>query len=209
MLAGLQRLRSRGYRIALDDFAAEPDQVAMLPYADFVKIDCRDVRRQGSALVDLARRHGAALVAERVSTGGLVEACRRWGFDLLQGDVLGPAITLAGWSPTGQRADRPRDAQHGPLDRELRVAALALDLGVGLRDRADRARRGPRGSTGAGPASHGPPARAPARARAPHPAPRPRTAATLASVRSLAASAATIGTGSTPVASACRSSATA
>ncbi|WP_315097939.1 EAL domain-containing protein [uncultured Cellulomonas sp.] len=94
VIAGLQRLRSLGYRIAIDDFTGEPDQVAMMPYADFVKIDCRDVGRQGAALVRLARRHGAALVAERVSDARLVEACHIWGFDLLQGDVLGPAITL-------------------------------------------------------------------------------------------------------------------
>ncbi|WP_421734222.1 EAL domain-containing protein [Cellulomonas sp.] len=96
VLEGLQRLRARGYRIAIDDFSAAPDQVAMMPYADFVKIDCRDVHRQGAALVQLARRHGAMLVAERVADAALVEECRAWGFDLLQGDVLGPAITLAG-----------------------------------------------------------------------------------------------------------------
>ena len=94
VIAGLERLRLRGYLIAIDDFAAEPDQVAMMPYADFVKIDCRDVRRQGSSLVQLAREHGARLVAERVSDSLLVEECIGWGFDLLQGDVLGPAITL-------------------------------------------------------------------------------------------------------------------
>ena len=66
-----------------------------MPYADFVKIDCRDVRRQGATLVQLARQYGARLVAERVSDPLLVEECRGWGFDLLQGDVLGPAITLA------------------------------------------------------------------------------------------------------------------
>ena len=94
VLAGLDRLRSRGYRIAIDDFAAEPDQVAMMPYADFVKIDCRDVHRLGDGLVQLARRHGATLVAERVSDTGLVDECRELGFELLQGDVLGPAVTL-------------------------------------------------------------------------------------------------------------------
>ena len=60
VLAGLQRLRSRGYRIAIDDFVGDADQVAMMPYADFVKIDCRDMHLQGDALVQLgasARRH--------------------------------------------------------------------------------------------------------------------------------------------------------
>ena len=95
VIAGLERLRELGYLIAIDDFAAEPNQVAMMPYADFVKIDCRDVRRQGATLVQHARKYGARLVAERVSDSLLVEECRGWGFDLLQGDVLGPAITLS------------------------------------------------------------------------------------------------------------------
>ena len=95
VIAGLERLRERGYLIAIDDFTAEPNQVAMMPYADFVKIDCRDVRRQGAPLVQHARQYGARLVAERVSDSLLVEECRGWGFDLLQGDVLGPAITLS------------------------------------------------------------------------------------------------------------------
>ncbi|MDQ0373441.1 EAL domain-containing protein [Cellulomonas humilata] len=94
VIAGLERLRLRGYLIAIDDFSAEPNQVAMMPYADFVKIDCRDVRRQGATLVQHARQYGARLVAERVSDSLLVEECRGWGFDLLQGDALGPAITL-------------------------------------------------------------------------------------------------------------------
>ena len=96
VLAGLDRLRARGYKIAIDDFAAEPDQVAMMPFADYVKIDVRDVNRIGPQLVDLARSHGALLVAERVWNDELVEECVALGFDLLQGDVLGPAVTLAG-----------------------------------------------------------------------------------------------------------------
>lgn len=94
VLAGLARLRERGYKIAIDDFAAEADQIAMLPYADYVKIDVRDVDRVGPSIVQLARRNGAVLVAERVWNDTLVQECRSLGFELLQGDALGPAITL-------------------------------------------------------------------------------------------------------------------
>ncbi|WP_426592524.1 EAL domain-containing protein [Cellulomonas sp. McL0617] len=94
VLAGLARLSARGYKIAIDDFAAEPDQIAMLPFADYVKIDVRDVDRVGPHIVDLARRDGAVLVAERVCNDALVQECRALGFELLQGDVLGPALTL-------------------------------------------------------------------------------------------------------------------
>ena len=94
VIAGLQRLRARGYRIAIDDFAAEDDQVRMIPYADYVKIDVRDMDRIGPELVELARSHGAMLVAERVSDDEVVARCRALGFELLQGDALGPAVTL-------------------------------------------------------------------------------------------------------------------
>ena len=92
-LAGLTRLRDAGYRLALDDFTASAAQLAMLPWADYVKIDCRDLLQHGSALVELARSSGAQVIAERVSDRALVDHCVAWGFDLLQGDVLGPAAT--------------------------------------------------------------------------------------------------------------------
>jgi EAL and modified HD-GYP domain-containing signal transduction protein len=93
VLAGLLHLRERGYSIALDDFAANANQVDMLAYADYVKIDCRELVRHGSAMLELARREDAVLVAERVSDAALVERCLSLGFDLLQGDVLGAATT--------------------------------------------------------------------------------------------------------------------
>jgi EAL and modified HD-GYP domain-containing signal transduction protein len=94
VLAGLQRLRSGGYRIALDDFVATPDQVAMLPYADYVKVDCRDLEADDGRLANTARGEGAMLVAERVSSSARKQRCTELGFDLLQGDSLGRAVTL-------------------------------------------------------------------------------------------------------------------
>lgn len=94
VVLGLRRLRARGYRIAIDDFRATADQLAMLPHADYVKIDCRDLLAQGESLLTTARSCGAQVVAERVETPELVAHCVRLGFDLLQGDALGPAVTL-------------------------------------------------------------------------------------------------------------------
>lgn len=91
VLAGLPALRADGYRIAIDDYVATPDQVAMLPFADYVKVDLRD-HLTPSAL-RLARRYGALLVAEHVADRALVRQAVALGFDLLQGDVLGAART--------------------------------------------------------------------------------------------------------------------
>jgi EAL and modified HD-GYP domain-containing signal transduction protein len=93
VLLGLRRMRARGFRIAIDDFEGLPHQVAMLPFADYVKIDCRALLHSGAELIAAARRFGARLVAEHVSTPELVEACTDAGFELLQGNALGPAST--------------------------------------------------------------------------------------------------------------------
>jgi EAL and modified HD-GYP domain-containing signal transduction protein len=93
VLAGLPSLRSDGYLIALDDYVASPDQVAMLPYADYVKIDLRDLAILPDRALAAARRYGAQLVAEHVADEALVAQAIALGFDLLQGDELGPART--------------------------------------------------------------------------------------------------------------------
>ncbi|MCL2849766.1 MAG: EAL domain-containing protein, partial [Micrococcales bacterium] len=95
VVLGLERVRAHGYRVAIDDFTASEAQLPMLPHADFVKVDCRDlVKPDGLRLVEIGREHGATLIAERVETPELVEMCVRTGFDMLQGDALGPAVTM-------------------------------------------------------------------------------------------------------------------
>ena len=94
VIAGLERLRLRGYLIAIDDFSAEPNQVAMMPYADFVKIDVRDLDVEGPPVVHLARSYGALLVAEYVETPDTLRHARDLGFTLFQGNLLERAGVL-------------------------------------------------------------------------------------------------------------------
>lgn len=93
VLAGLPGLRADGFRIAIDDYVATPDQRAMLPFADYVKIDLRDLAMLTASALRTARRYGARLVAEHVADRALVRQAVGLGFDLLQGDVLGAART--------------------------------------------------------------------------------------------------------------------
>lgn len=95
VLLGLRRLRARGYRIAVDDYTASPDQVAMVPYADFVKVDVRDLASLPGRALEHARRFGARLVAEHISDATSLSAAVALGFDFLQGDALGAATTRA------------------------------------------------------------------------------------------------------------------
>jgi EAL and modified HD-GYP domain-containing signal transduction protein len=91
VLAGLPTLHADGYLIALDDYTASPDQVAMLPHADYVKVDLRDLAHMPASALFAARRYGAHLVAEYVADRALVGQAVALGFDLLQGDELGAA----------------------------------------------------------------------------------------------------------------------
>ncbi|WP_263730222.1 EAL domain-containing protein [Cellulomonas sp. SG140] len=95
VLLGLRRLRARGYRIAVDDYTASTDQRAMLPYADFVKVDCRDLARLPGEALEEARRYGARLVAEHVCDVEVLVRALELGFEFLQGDALGAATTQA------------------------------------------------------------------------------------------------------------------
>jgi EAL and modified HD-GYP domain-containing signal transduction protein len=94
VLAGVDELRGRGHLISIDDFSALPDQVKLLGHADIVKIDIRDLARQGKQLLALASSHGARTVIERVETSDALNRCRDLGFDLVQGNLLEPALVL-------------------------------------------------------------------------------------------------------------------
>lgn len=87
VLAGLRALIGLGFRIAVDDFVATPDQYALLPYATYVKLDMRDVARRED-LVDIARSCGAMLVAEHIETPADLDHCHRLGIGLFQGNFL-------------------------------------------------------------------------------------------------------------------------
>jgi len=124
VLRGLRRLRALGYRVAIDDFVGTPHQNAMLPLADYVKIDWRDLERVGPDLVERARSHGAWLVAERVSEDEIVDRCTALGFDFLQGNALGPALTSQPWAervPPGPWGNRiPTQPEHSEQPRGQR-----------------------------------------------------------------------------------------
>lgn len=88
VLRGVRRLREQGYRIAIAGFVSRADQRTLLPQANFVKIDARDLDVEGEPVVDLARSYGALTIAEFVESGVELKAGRRLGFDLFQGDLL-------------------------------------------------------------------------------------------------------------------------
>lgn len=81
-----RKLKSLGFRLALDDFMWRPGIEALLELADYVKVDfALTGRRDRAALLDRLRPYAVALVAEKVETQEEYrEACAD-GFTLIQG----------------------------------------------------------------------------------------------------------------------------
>ncbi len=94
VLAGVRRLREEGFRIAVPSFVNTADQRRLLPHADFVKIDVRDLDVEGHPVVDVARSYGALLVAEYVENPETLRHARSLGFTLFQGNLLERAGVL-------------------------------------------------------------------------------------------------------------------
>lgn len=85
-LLACRRMRAAGYRIALDDYAGEPERAAFLPLVDFVKADLRtwDRALDPDALAEL-RAHDVRLIAEKVETRAQATAAIAAGYEFLQG----------------------------------------------------------------------------------------------------------------------------
>ena len=131
VVAGVARLREAGFRIALDDFVGLRGQEALLPMADYVKIDLRDLHQRGPVLLDEGRRHGATLVAERVETRAEWKWCRELGFDLFQGDLLESTQVLNRTPIQCKRAPRPTPTElDGVRQRPAAEESLPAQVAV-------------------------------------------------------------------------------
>ena len=94
IIAGLRRLRAEGFQIALPAFTDRPGQRDYLPFADFVKLDVRDLDVEGEPVVRTARSYGAQLVGEYVEDPGALQHARTLGLTLFQGNLLARAGIL-------------------------------------------------------------------------------------------------------------------
>ena len=104
VIAGLEAYKARGFRIALDDFAAMPGQgdPRLLPLADIVKVDIllQPADSLPALIADL-RARDIDLIAEKVESGEQFERCRRLGFTGFQGFFLQRPETFKGHRAEG------------------------------------------------------------------------------------------------------------
>lgn len=85
-VAACRELKEAGYRLALDDFVPRPEADALLACAEVVKLDVLNVPLAELArTVEALRPRGVRLLAERVETREVRDACRAMGFELFQG----------------------------------------------------------------------------------------------------------------------------
>jgi EAL and modified HD-GYP domain-containing signal transduction protein len=104
VLDGLRKLRSAGYRIALDDYTSRDGDPRLLEVADVVKVDLslEPVADLG-AFADSLKRRRLRLVAEKVETLEQFEFCRNAGFELFQGYFLQRPETFVSARPPASR----------------------------------------------------------------------------------------------------------
>ena len=85
-IASVVELKEQGYQLALDDFEYSPEAEPLLDLVDVVKLDVLALGRERfSEHVTRARRHGLAVLAEKVETHEDHEFCMAAGCDLFQG----------------------------------------------------------------------------------------------------------------------------
>ncbi|MEW5771850.1 MAG: EAL domain-containing protein [Pseudomonadota bacterium] len=95
VLNRLQELKQNGYRLALDDFCHRPESAALLPLADFVKLDVlAHSPAELTRVVMAVRNHSVKLVAEKVETIEQFNHCKQLGFDYFQGYYFAHPETL-------------------------------------------------------------------------------------------------------------------
>jgi EAL and modified HD-GYP domain-containing signal transduction protein len=89
VIEGIRKLRSRGHRIALDDYSAHISDPRLIDFADMVKLEIThppagELKRQ----VEELKARGVQLIAENVETPEDFEGCVALGFSGFQGHFL-------------------------------------------------------------------------------------------------------------------------
>jgi EAL and modified HD-GYP domain-containing signal transduction protein len=95
-VAACKKMTAAGYRIALDDYVPNDDTRALLEYATMVKVDVLGKSEAEIAAIarDLKPR-GVRLLAERVETATMRDACAAMGFEFFQGYLFSKPETLS------------------------------------------------------------------------------------------------------------------
>ena len=90
-----RQLHDAGYLLAADDVVSSRGREALLEDMDFIKVDVQATSCQVQE--QIVRRYASQhtrIVAEKVETPGHFSQSRQMGYDLFQGNLLGPAVVV-------------------------------------------------------------------------------------------------------------------
>lgn len=116
LIERIKYLKSKGYRIALDDFVEHYDTYPLVPFADIIKYDLMATPLGTlTRAVDKALLEGKILLAEKIETIEVYNEAKAMGFSLFQGYFFSkPAII----GKANHKATTK--AQYGRLINELK-----------------------------------------------------------------------------------------
>ncbi|HEY3380742.1 MAG TPA: HDOD domain-containing protein [Vicinamibacterales bacterium] len=120
-LAACRRLKVAGYRIALDDYVEEPERMAFVEFADFIKVDV--LQTPADSRGSLARKYRTErchVLAEKVETRAALNEAAALGFQYFQGYFFARPVVMASKAIPGFRLNYLR------LLQELNQAEIDL-----------------------------------------------------------------------------------
>ncbi len=86
VINGIKRLKSAGYKIALDDFVFQEKFIPFIELADFIKIDIHALSEaEVEQQYTLLKPYNTLFIAEKIETHKLFNFCLELGFDYFQG----------------------------------------------------------------------------------------------------------------------------
>lgn len=89
LVEAVQRLAKNGFKLALDDVVNPQDVERLLGIAHMVKVDLMQTDRSVLAEhVEVYKKHGIKMLAEKIETKEEFEWCKELGFDYFQGYFL-------------------------------------------------------------------------------------------------------------------------
>ena len=95
-LAACRKMVAAGYKIALDDYVHTEANSKLLEFATIAKIDVLErTDEQIAAIARDLKPHGIRLLAERVETATMRDACVKLGFEFFQGYLFSKPETLS------------------------------------------------------------------------------------------------------------------
>jgi len=97
LIEAVRKLRDDGYRIALDDYLHDDSYAPLLELAHIVKVDVLDMSlEQIQHQVDQLKPYQVTLLAEKIETHEMMEACKQMGFRFFQGYFLSKPKLIKG-----------------------------------------------------------------------------------------------------------------